>query len=76
MSVTSMAARSVAAAAGPRPSTVGGVLARLVAWWDERRRIARTVAELDQLSDAELQDIGITRADIPRVARGAGRGEA
>lgn len=49
---------------------------RIAAWWDERRRIARTIAELEQLSDAELNDIGISRADIARVARRSARPEA
>jgi uncharacterized protein YjiS (DUF1127 family) len=59
--------------AGQRSGASAGLLARLAAWWDERRRIARTVAELDQLSDAELDDIGISRADILDVARGVAR---
>ena len=32
------------------------------------RRRARTVRELDRLSDAMLADIGLTRADIDKVA--------
>lgn len=46
---------------------------RAVAWWRERRRIARTIAELEALTDSELADIGITRADIERVARSSVR---
>jgi uncharacterized protein YjiS (DUF1127 family) len=32
------------------------------------RRYNTTLRELSQLGDRELADIGITRADIPRVA--------
>ncbi len=35
-----------------------------------RRNINATVKELHSLTDAELQDIGITRGDIETVARG------
>ena len=34
------------------------------------RDYQRNVAELSQLSDRELADIGLDRADIPRVAAG------
>jgi uncharacterized protein YjiS (DUF1127 family) len=34
------------------------------------RDYQRNVAELSQLSDRELADIGIDRSDIPRVASG------
>lgn len=70
MIITSLAGRSaVAAGAGGRQGGLAGLVQWLVAWWEERRRIARTIAELEQLSDAELADIGISRADIVRVAR-------
>jgi uncharacterized protein YjiS (DUF1127 family) len=32
------------------------------------KRYGLTVRELSQLNDRELADIGITRADIPRIA--------
>ena len=38
------------------------------------RNYQRTVAELSQLSDRELSDIGIDRSDIPRIAAGHGKG--
>jgi len=38
------------------------------------RSYQRTVAELSQLSDRELADIGLDRSDIPRIAGGHGRG--
>jgi|DewCreStandDraft_4_1066084.scaffolds.fasta_scaffold00029_291 uncharacterized protein YjiS (DUF1127 family) len=69
MIITSLAGRSLAARASERAGTLAGLVGRLAAWWEERRRIARTIAELEQLSDAELADIGISRADIERVAR-------
>ena len=42
---------------------------RLVAYWAERRRMARTVDQLQGLSDRMLADIGLARCDIARVAR-------
>jgi len=33
------------------------------------RNFRRTVSELSNLSTRELDDLGITRADIPNVAR-------
>jgi uncharacterized protein YjiS (DUF1127 family) len=35
------------------------------------RDYQRNVAELSQLSDRELSDIGLDRSDIPRVASGS-----
>jgi uncharacterized protein YjiS (DUF1127 family) len=37
------------------------------------KRYGRAVQELSHLSDRELADIGITRCDIPRIARGPSR---
>jgi uncharacterized protein YjiS (DUF1127 family) len=37
------------------------------------RRYGRDVQELSHLSDRELADIGITRCDIRRIARGQSR---
>ena len=42
-------------------------LARSFSEW---RKYRQTVTELGRMSHRELQDLGITRADIPRVARG------
>jgi uncharacterized protein YjiS (DUF1127 family) len=42
---------------------------RLFAYLAERRRIARTVAQLHGLSDRMLADIGLQRGDIARLAR-------
>jgi uncharacterized protein YjiS (DUF1127 family) len=44
---------------------VGGIGRRLVEW----RRYRRTVNELATLTDRELEDIGLTRADIEPAAR-------
>lgn len=48
----------------------GGVVAKLVsqlAAWNDARVTRR---ELSRLSDRELDDIGLSRADIERIARG------
>ena len=45
------------------------LFARVAAWLDEQRRYRRTIKELSQLSTRELEDIGLTRADIDGVAR-------
>ena len=45
----------------------------LVAWVVERRRVSRSIATLESLSDHILKDIGIERSDIPRITRN-GRG--
>ena len=42
-------------------------LIRMIQAFRERRR---TVAQLSELSDRELADIGLSRADIQRVAAG------
>ncbi len=57
-----------AAAAFPRqlPTT----LFRVRAWFAARRRIHRVVRELSLHSDRDLADMGLSRSDIPIVARG------
>jgi uncharacterized protein YjiS (DUF1127 family) len=42
---------------------------RITTW----KRYSRTVAELNALSNRELDDLGIVRADIKSVARAAAR---
>ena len=37
------------------------------------KRYSRTVSELESLNSRELADLGISRADIPRLAREAAR---
>lgn len=41
--------------------------------FNEWRKIRRTENELHRLSTRELDDLGISRADIPAIARGASR---
>jgi uncharacterized protein YjiS (DUF1127 family) len=38
------------------------------------KRVSRTVAELSQLSNRDLADLGIARGDIRRIAQEAARG--
>lgn len=45
-------------------------ISAVVARFNEWRSYRRTVAELSSLTDRELHDIGITRADINAIARG------
>ena len=45
------------------------VVRALRAWW----RYRTCVQQLSGFSDLELADIGLSRSDIVRVARGAGR---
>ncbi len=45
--------------------TIKSITAMLVAW----RRYRVSVRELSQLSDRELRDLGLTRAEIDNVAR-------
>lgn len=59
-------------AAGSR-GTTGGLFARLRARIDEHARFVRTREELATLTDRELEDIGLVRADIEDVARRAAR---
>jgi len=44
-------------------------LTRLVHAFQAWRRYDQSVRELSRLDDRELADIGISRSDIPRVAR-------
>ena len=44
--------------------------ARVGAWIAERRKIARITRELNRYSVRDLADMGLTRGDIPAVARG------
>jgi uncharacterized protein YjiS (DUF1127 family) len=43
-------------------------LSHVVNVWRQWRRYNQSLRELNRLGDRELSDIGITRADIPRVA--------
>ena len=44
---------------------------RKISQWQRARRSMR---ELKGLSDRELDDIGVARRDVGRLARGSGRG--
>jgi uncharacterized protein YjiS (DUF1127 family) len=63
-------------------SAPGGLLARLAILKDgvvtavqQRRTYARTVAELNALTDRELTDLGISRLSIPEIAHEAAYGK-
>ena len=45
-------------------------LGRLDAAWADRRKRAREVRDLYRLSDRELWDVGLSRSDLPAIARG------
>ena len=54
-------------------SPIEGLLQFLKNWnrgYQQRKAIKRTINELHQLSDAELNDIGLGRGDIYAVAHG------
>ena len=43
---------------------------RLRAAWTERRILARQMEELYRSSDRELWDMGLSRSDLPEIAKG------
>ena len=54
-------------------SPIEGILQFLKNWnrgYQQRKAIKRTIKELNQLTDAELNDIGLGRGDIYSVAHG------
>lgn len=54
-------------------SPIEGLLQFLKNWnrgYQQKKRINQTIKELNQLSDAELNDIGLGRGDIYAVAHG------
>ena len=53
--------------------TLGGAVRGVVAAFDEARRRRRTYFALNELSDRQLQDIGLTRGDIHSVAEATAR---
>ena len=57
--------RSATAAGG-----VGNVVAQIVSLFASWRETRVTRRELGRLSDRELDDIGLCRGDIERIARG------
>lgn len=49
--------------------------ARGAEWLQERRAYNETLSELSALSDRDLADIGVARADIPAIARETARSQ-
>ncbi|MEZ5824403.1 MAG: DUF1127 domain-containing protein [Geminicoccaceae bacterium] len=49
----------------------GGILATFRDWLARRAAYRNTIEELSRLSGRELEDLGIHRCDIPRIARDA-----
>lgn len=47
------------------------LLSRVGTWLGERRKVSQITRELGRYSDRDLADMGLTRGDIPAVARGA-----
>jgi len=61
-----------------RPMTPAGVVmgrmvARLDAWLFRRRERAELVRVLHMMSDRDLRDLGISRADFPAIVEGVYR---
>lgn len=48
---------------------IGGLFVNLFGTAAHWREVRRTEKVLSELTDRELDDVGLTRADIPRVAR-------
>jgi uncharacterized protein YjiS (DUF1127 family) len=51
---------------------IKSITEKLSAW----RRYREAVRELSQLTDRELEDIGVRRGDIPFIAAGSARKDA
>lgn len=47
------------------------LIEKLTRWLNRRARIENTVKELEFLTDRELNDLGIHRADIYKIAKEA-----
>lgn len=69
MSMLTLPARWDAAINADVATGPNAVLQRVVAKLARLRRQHRLTVQLDSLSDRELDDIGISRADIPTIAR-------
>ena len=50
-----------------------GLAERYRTWAARRQQVARTTLELQSYTDRQLADLGLTRSDIPQVARGTFR---
>jgi uncharacterized protein YjiS (DUF1127 family) len=63
-------ARAIHLDGGARAGVAGrGLIDRMMRALEQRKQYARTVAELSQLSDRDLDDLGVHRADIHAIAR-------
>lgn len=54
-------------------ASIGRALTALGSRVSEARRVQRTFEDLNAMSDRDLEDIGITRADIPAIVTGVYR---
>jgi uncharacterized protein YjiS (DUF1127 family) len=50
--------------------TLGRVVARLDAWLFKRRERAQLTNTLAKMSERDLHDLGISRADFPAIIQG------
>jgi len=50
-----------------------GMFHRLRASWVQRRAVERQMQELYRSSDRELWDMGLSRSDLPEIAKGTYR---
>ncbi len=57
-----------------RPSILSGLKANLVQRFEQYRAYRSTVSALAMLTDRELNDLGISRADIRSIAEDAAYG--
>jgi uncharacterized protein YjiS (DUF1127 family) len=64
---TTMSARTADVLAPTQESAFAKAVGRVGAWFSEAVRRRAVTNELAMLSDHELSDIGLSRADIPRV---------
>lgn len=54
--------------ASPLANRLKDVAAKLASWWAWHQSYRQTVRELSDLSNKDLDDIGIARCDIPVIA--------
>lgn len=61
--------------AGLQTNNQGNIFSTIAQWLEQRRSFNRTVRELQNLTDRELDDLGVCRADIYSIARSAALGQ-
>ncbi|HMQ95525.1 MAG TPA: DUF1127 domain-containing protein [Amaricoccus sp.] len=71
MSATSISAPGAAPRRDALPGPLRSILADFNAWRERQALYRSTAAELGALTDRDLEDLGIARADIRRIAREA-----